>query len=45
MQRLLVEDHPLSDKGEALVDRANEYGGEDNITVVIVEYAAVTESG
>lgn len=45
MQRILVEDHPLSDKGEALVDRANEYGGEDNITVVIVEYAAVTESG
>ncbi|WP_064093755.1 Stp1/IreP family PP2C-type Ser/Thr phosphatase [Rossellomorea aquimaris] len=45
MKEILVENHSLQQKGEKLVHLANEYGGEDNITVVIVEYAAETESG
>jgi PPM family protein phosphatase len=35
----------LEEKGQKLIDLANEYGGEDNITLVIVEYTAETESG
>ncbi len=36
---------PLDERGQKLIDLANEYGGEDNITLVIVEYTAETESG
>ncbi|BCB03307.1 Stp1/IreP family PP2C-type Ser/Thr phosphatase [Bacillus sp. KH172YL63] len=45
MKDVLVQDQSLEYKGESLVQLANEYGGEDNITVVIVEFAAETESG
>ncbi|MCA1059215.1 Stp1/IreP family PP2C-type Ser/Thr phosphatase [Rossellomorea aquimaris] len=45
MKDILMQDHSLDNKGESLVHLANEYGGEDNITVVIVEFAAETESG
>ncbi|CAN7435451.1 Stp1/IreP family PP2C-type Ser/Thr phosphatase [Rossellomorea vietnamensis] len=45
MKEVLAQDHSLENKGESLVHLANEYGGEDNITVVIVEFAAETESG
>jgi PPM family protein phosphatase len=36
---------PLDERGQKLIDLANEHGGEDNITLVIVEYTAETESG
>jgi PPM family protein phosphatase len=45
MKEILSNDDSLENKGEKLVHLANDYGGEDNITVLIVEYAAETESG
>ncbi|KSU62468.1 protein phosphatase [[Bacillus] enclensis] len=45
MKEILSNDDSLGNKGEKLVHLANDYGGEDNITVLIVEYAAETESG
>ncbi|OIU72272.1 Stp1/IreP family PP2C-type Ser/Thr phosphatase [Rossellomorea aquimaris] len=45
MKEILSNDDSLEKKGEKLVHLANDYGGEDNITVLIVEYAAETESG
>jgi PPM family protein phosphatase len=45
MKEILSNDDSLENKSEKLVHLANDYGGEDNITVLIVEYAAETESG
>ncbi|MEO2074999.1 MAG: Stp1/IreP family PP2C-type Ser/Thr phosphatase [Bacillus sp. (in: firmicutes)] len=39
---LLNEDH-LEQKAESLISLANNYGGEDNITLVIVEFSDVSE--
>ncbi len=44
MKEILLNPLSLESKGEKLIHLANENGGEDNITVIIVEYAAETES-
>jgi serine/threonine protein phosphatase PrpC len=42
----LQKDHPIDTKGTALVSLANDYGGEDNITLVLFDFNSVqTESG
>jgi PPM family protein phosphatase len=45
MLTILKEEQSLETKGEKLIALANDHGGEDNITLVIVEYAAEGESG
>ncbi|MBM7586785.1 protein phosphatase [Bacillus pakistanensis] len=45
MLTILRENESLETKGEKLIALANDHGGEDNITLVIVEYAAEGESG
>lgn len=45
MHRVLEIEHPLADKADLLIRMANENGGEDNITVVILEHCAGSESG
>lgn len=37
IERLLDQDLPLSERAQALVDLANEHGGGDNITLVLVK--------
>ena len=37
IKTILCEDLPLKDKCQKLVDRANDNGGEDNITVILAE--------
>ncbi|WP_416826898.1 Stp1/IreP family PP2C-type Ser/Thr phosphatase [Ectobacillus polymachus] len=45
MKQILVSDLDLQGKGEELVKKANDMGGEDNITLVIVQYIdSVSES-
>ncbi|WP_307257110.1 Stp1/IreP family PP2C-type Ser/Thr phosphatase [Oikeobacillus pervagus] len=45
MALILQMDLSLSDKAEKLVNLANENGGEDNITIVILQQSADCESG
>lgn len=45
MAEILKKDAPLDDKAAMLIDLANEYGGEDNITLVILEFSAELERG
>lgn len=37
---ILKQNHPIEEKAQALIAAANEAGGKDNITVVLVEYQA-----
>jgi protein phosphatase len=41
IRRLIMDGRPLAERVRALVDLANERGGRDNITAVLVEYRAV----
>lgn len=43
LQEILLADSALNEKGERFIHLANELGGEDNITVIIVDFA--NESG
>jgi PPM family protein phosphatase len=43
LKEILLADSALNEKGERLIHLANELGGEDNITVIIVDFA--NESG
>jgi PPM family protein phosphatase len=45
MSETLHRDLDLDMKAKALVDLANENGGEDNITLVIIDYSSLCESG
>ncbi len=45
MHQILQLEDPLSSKADILIRMANENGGEDNITVVILEHCASSESG
>lgn len=46
IQQILLSNQDLQGKGEELVQKANDMGGEDNITLVIVQYIdSVSESG
>ena len=44
MEVLEREDLTLDNKSEALVRLANEHGGLDNITVVLIKYDETSES-
>jgi len=44
MVDILTQDETLEDKAKALVELANEHGGEDNITLAIVEFSLEGES-
>lgn len=45
MATILHSSNSLKKKAEILVSLANDYGGEDNITLVIVHYSSESESG
>ena len=45
MSEILHKDLDLEMKAKTLVNLANENGGEDNITIVIVDYSSLCESG
>lgn len=45
MVEVLALDVPLEQKASRLIELANLYGGEDNITLVIVEFLETSESG
>ena len=38
MASTLKSEKTIEDKAATLIDLANEYGGEDNITLIIIEY-------
>ncbi|WP_027408181.1 Stp1/IreP family PP2C-type Ser/Thr phosphatase [Anoxybacteroides tepidamans] len=42
---VLVSEQSLEEKAQTLIHLANEHGGEDNITLVIVEFSSECESG
>ncbi|MBM4763977.1 Stp1/IreP family PP2C-type Ser/Thr phosphatase [Bacillus sp. B15-48] len=44
MAKILTEEGSLSEKASNLIRLANDYGGEDNITLAIIEYPDVLES-
>ncbi|OQM46272.1 protein phosphatase [Anoxybacillus sp. UARK-01] len=44
MMDILTSEQSLEEKAQALVHLANEHGGEDNITLVIVEFSSECES-
>ncbi|EPZ39290.1 serine/threonine protein phosphatase PP2C family [Anoxybacillus ayderensis] len=44
MVDVLTSDRSLEEKAQALIDVANEHGGEDNITLAIVQFVDVSES-
>jgi serine/threonine protein phosphatase PrpC len=45
MAQILKNDSLLEEKAAELIDKANEYGGEDNITLIILEFGEETERG
>jgi serine/threonine protein phosphatase PrpC len=45
MKRILTSEQDIRHKGETLVNRANELGGEDNITLVIIDYGESANKG
>lgn len=45
MLHILTSNQPLEQKAQALIHLANEHGGEDNITLAIVEFSSECESG
>ncbi len=45
ISEMIRTNEDLEDAARSLIDLANQNGGEDNISVVIIEYAAETESG
>jgi protein phosphatase len=45
MQEELLKEHPLPEIANSLVQSANAYGGEDNISLVIIKKTANLELG
>ncbi len=45
MLEILISSENLKEKSEKFVELANHYGGEDNITLVLLEYLDESESG
>lgn len=45
METILASDEKLGDKATALINLANEHGGEDNITLVILQFEASDDWG
>ncbi|ANB60702.1 Stp1/IreP family PP2C-type Ser/Thr phosphatase [Anoxybacteroides amylolyticum] len=45
MADILASNRPLKEKAETFVRLANEHGGEDNITLAIVQFSSECESG
>ncbi|MBO9130207.1 Stp1/IreP family PP2C-type Ser/Thr phosphatase [Bacillus sp. 165] len=45
MNRVLTSPGDIESKGEILVNRANELGGEDNITLIIIDYGESPNEG
>jgi PPM family protein phosphatase len=45
MRHILDDKISIEEKGKTLIQMANDNGGEDNITLVIIEFAADSESG
>ncbi|QOR68516.1 Stp1/IreP family PP2C-type Ser/Thr phosphatase [Cytobacillus suaedae] len=45
MKEILLQSESLDKKAETLISLANENGGEDNITLVIVQYSSESEVG
>lgn len=45
MEDVLKEDSSLMEKADQLIALANDYGGEDNISLAIIEHDVFTESG
>jgi PPM family protein phosphatase len=45
MVDILTNQEPIEDRADSFITLANHYGGEDNITLVIVEHSAGEESG
>ena len=43
--KLLQNDHSLEEKANSFIDLANENGGEDNITLVLIEFTDESEGG
>ncbi|MDR6124228.1 serine/threonine protein phosphatase PrpC [Bacillus sp. SLBN-46] len=43
MMTILLNEDPLEQKADSLIALANNYGGEDNITLAIVEFSDVSE--
>ncbi|WP_210363963.1 Stp1/IreP family PP2C-type Ser/Thr phosphatase [Bacillus sp. REN3] len=43
MESIISSEQPLEDKAAELISKANQYGGEDNITLAIVEYQEFSE--
>lgn len=38
MLEIIQNDQPFEDKADSFIDLANDYGGEDNITLVLIQY-------
>jgi protein phosphatase len=45
MIHILTSEQSLEEKAQTFIHLANEHGGEDNITLVIVEFSSECESG
>lgn len=45
MVSIIQKDVPLEEKGQMLVALANEHGGEDNITLVLLQFNPISEGG
>ncbi|MDQ0270286.1 Stp1/IreP family PP2C-type Ser/Thr phosphatase [Cytobacillus purgationiresistens] len=45
MKKVIISDSNLEEKASMLIELANNYGGEDNITLVIVEFLDGSERG
>ena len=38
MVEIIKNDQPFEEKADSFIDLANDYGGEDNITLVLIQY-------
>jgi protein phosphatase len=45
MAEVLVKEGDLGQKADILIDMANDYGGEDNITLAIIEFSNSSNKG
>lgn len=45
MEQILLKDCPINEKAQEMIDLANQYGGEDNITLIILEFNNGTKAG
>ncbi|MFS0782354.1 Stp1/IreP family PP2C-type Ser/Thr phosphatase [Bacillus sp. 1P06AnD] len=45
LKAVIEQEGPIEEKGDQLIEKANENGGEDNITLLLIQYTHVEESG